>query len=115
MITAKIETSDGVGAKAAALIFVLLLTIASVSVGAMVAGYVLHVLWGWFVAPLFGVPVITIAQALGLMLVVRSFVGLKYTPQTDKPYSTLLAEATLRPLVVGAVVLGVGMVVKGFI
>lgn len=35
-------------------------------------GFVFSVLWGWFAAPLFGLPAITIPQAIGLSLVLSA-------------------------------------------
>ena len=45
--------------------------IVAVMVGsALWRGYVLSTLWGWFVVPLFGLPKLAIAPAIGLSLVV---------------------------------------------
>lgn len=36
----------------------------------ILSGYVLSVLWGWFIVPTFGLPLLTIPVAIGVMLVV---------------------------------------------
>ena len=46
------------------------------------SGFTLSVLWGWFMLPLFGLPALSIAQAYGLMLVVRVAKG--FDTKTDK-------------------------------
>lgn len=38
--------------------------------GSIFHGYVLSVLWGWFVVPTFGVPTLGLVSAIGLSLVV---------------------------------------------
>ena len=44
---------------------------------ALVQGWVLTVLWGWFVVPTFGVAHLPIAYALGLSATANLFVGAK--------------------------------------
>lgn len=43
----------------------------------LINGWALHLLWGWFVAPLFSLPGLTIGQAIGLSAVV-SFMTYQY-------------------------------------
>ena len=38
-------------------------------------GWVLTLLWGWFAVPLFGLPPLSLAPAIGLMVLVRFFLG----------------------------------------
>ena len=47
--------------------------VALVVVGSLMSGWALSTLWGWFVVPLFGLPSLTIAQAIGLSAVVSLF------------------------------------------
>lgn len=89
--------------------------LALIPLSAMWRGYVLTVLWAWFVMPTFGLPALGIAPAIGLALVV-SFL----THQSDaakKPegdfaerMATAVAYAFLLPLLV----LGIGWVVHQF-
>lgn len=44
----------------------------------LLSGFVLSVLWRWFVVPPFGLPELTVAQALGIALVVN-YVTRTYT------------------------------------
>jgi hypothetical protein len=41
------------------------------AVTAVLNGFALTVLWGWFIIPLFAAPALTTAQAIGLGLVVN--------------------------------------------
>ena len=39
--------------------------------GAVLSGWILTILWGWFAVETFHLPALTIAQALGISLIVR--------------------------------------------
>lgn len=47
----------------------IMFTVSGLVLAVVVRGWVLSMLWGWFIAPL-GVPEITIASAIGISLVV---------------------------------------------
>jgi len=88
-----------------------LLTIASIW-----KGYVLTVLWGWFVVPTFGLPALALAPAIGLAMVV-SFLTYQHTAsqEPDPDVSTRMAKAIAHTLVMPALVLGIGWVVARFV
>ena len=76
--------------------------------GAVYTGWVLSIMWGWFIAPL-GLPSITIPWAIGIMLSVGIFH--KYEAAEDPPPPVHLSIfRLLKP----AVLLGAGWVVKTF-
>jgi hypothetical protein len=50
-----------------------IIIIALIPLAAIFQGWVLTVLWGWFVAPTFNLPELSIATAIGLTLVVGMF------------------------------------------
>ncbi len=53
--------------------------------GPVWSGYVLSIMWGWFVVPIFHLPQLQIAVAIGLSIIVRM---LTYDPQeSDKKKS----------------------------
>lgn len=58
-------------------ITILLLIMAST---AIVNGYVLSVLWGWFVVPALGLPPLTIPSAIGLAMVI-GYLTHQYSPK----------------------------------
>ena len=66
---------------------------------AITHGWALSITWGWLIVPLFGLPVLNIPQAIGVMFIV-SFVA-KNTGDVDKSHSPteLLANAIGRAII----------------
>ena len=97
--------NDGCGVVLLALLAILLVLVVS----SIANGFVLSVLWGWFVVPLFEVPSLTITQAIGFSMVV-SFLTYQYN-DSDKKEEKSLAErivylillAIMRPVIVLAI------------
>jgi NADH:ubiquinone oxidoreductase subunit 6 (subunit J) len=77
------------------------------------SGYVLTHLWVWFVVPLFGLPALSLAGAIGVTLVV-SFMTFQYQRNNKddmtpgRRFGEVIGWITLRPLLA----LTVGWVVK---
>ena len=78
----------------------------------IVNGYVLSILWAWFVVPL-GLPVISVAHSIGLAVIIC---WLTYQYQTKKEEDDIkaLTEFALLFIVKPFAVLGVGYIVKQF-
>lgn len=59
-----------------------ILTFATVMmvVGSAVNGWALSTLWGWFIVPIFGLPSLTIPQAIGVSFVAALFRVYEYEP-----------------------------------
>jgi len=73
-------------------------------VSSVLNGYVLSVLWGWFVVPTFGAPQLSIAPAIGIALVVSYMTHQTHDCQKeDKSPGEKIAVGTailvLKPLV----------------
>lgn len=66
-----------------------------VALGAMWAGYVLMILWGWFVVPTFALPPLALAPAIGLALV-AGYLTHQYTPKAAKPEDDGKWDETVR-------------------
>lgn len=82
--------------------------------GGFWTGLALSVLWGWFIVPVFGLPVLSIAQAYGIALVVAC-VASKSSPEKEQGgFGAVLGNAFIRPPVVAAFVLLVGYIVKAW-
>ena len=64
-------------------------------VGAISGGWALSTLWGWFIVPVFGLPSISIVQAIGISLLVGSFKGSSQSSRKDKTTSESLGEITV--------------------
>jgi hypothetical protein len=62
-------------------------------------GYVLSVLWAWFMVPAFGLPALSVALAIGLSLIVGLVTHQRTGREIEKPFSlgVTVALATLAP------------------
>jgi len=85
---------------------------------ALVNGLVLSVLWRWFMVPIFHMQVLTVAQAIGVCITLRSFTAsASESSGDDEPFDVwgyirrALTTIVMRP----AVILGIGYVVKAFL
>lgn len=86
-------------------------------VGSIASGFALSVLWGWFVVPLFGVPNLTIAQAIGLSMVV-GFLTYQYHDNHKKEEMSLAGKIiylVLLAIIQPAVTLVIGYIVHLFV
>jgi hypothetical protein len=85
------------------------------AISAMWKGYVLTVLWGWFVVPTFGLPVLALAQAIGMSLVVSFLTHQSDATKEQKgSWSQRFAKSVAYALLMPALVLGIGAVVRQF-
>lgn len=81
-------------------------------------GYVLTVLWEWFVVPLFLVPSLSIPYAIGLVLVVGILINRKSLVKNEKKYeetSELVAAIFADIFLIPAIFLFIGWVLTKFI
>jgi len=89
-----------------------------IAVSSLLNGWALKVLWSWFVAPVFQVSSISIAQAIGISLL---FVLLQSSTRTsnnnssEKSPTTLLLEAVFLAVVTPLFAVGCGWVVSLFL
>jgi hypothetical protein len=56
------------------------------------SGYVLSVLWGWFLVPLLGLPEITISGAIGIAIIV-GYLTHQTQPTEDESFRDRMFEA----------------------
>lgn len=83
--------------------------IASLVISAIVSGYTIAILWGWFIVPTFHMAQLTLTQALGLGI----FAGyIAHTPSNTKDEE--LGTILLRPFVRSLLCLFVGFIVTLF-
>lgn len=82
-----------------------------VSLLVVLNGWALSVLWGWFIVPLFGLPVLSIPYAIGIALIAGMLKGHTKDPDTDDDKAAVLAKIFLFPFIA----LFIGWIVKGFI
>ena len=89
-----------------------------IALGSIVNGYVLKILWGLFIVPVFHLPTLTIAQAIGISIVVGMFTRRSSSSKKDgsnendkKKILTAFAEVFLMPFLA----LGIGWIVHQFV
>lgn len=73
-----------------------------VGISSILNGWVLSILWGWFIVPTFGAPDISVVQAIGLALVVRFLTASRSIEESDDSISK--EEKVQKALVVAVVV-----------
>lgn len=74
-------------------ILILALGVSIISI--ILNGFALSVLWGWFVAPAFGLPELSVGYAMGIAVLIDML-----NPTSQKPDSieAVIANAVLRPI-----------------
>ena len=88
-------------------------TFGVIALGAIWNGYALTVLWGWFVVPTFGAPMLALAPAIGLAMV-ASYLTHQYMPKVAREGDTwdqiwhAVGHTAMKP----ALALAIGWVVK---
>lgn len=94
---------------------IILGAIAAVIAAALVRGWALTVLWGWFLVP-YGLPTIGIATAIGISLIVGMFTAHLEQRQAKETKSGTDAVVTVAAHAFGAplLVLAIGWIVKSF-
>lgn len=75
-----------------------LIGLAVIPLAVMWKGFVLAKLWGWFLVDKFGLPALTIAQAIGLAIVVGMFSYIRAKDDEDEVWQPFVL-AFLGPLV----------------
>ena len=90
----------------------LMVLIVGVMASVVIDGYVLSLLWAWLVVPTFRIPALSIAQAIGIMLVV-GFIVEEHAVAGDgeNPLERIIGRTIVRP----AIVLAVGWIVTQWI
>jgi hypothetical protein len=77
---------------------------------AILNGWALSILWGWFVVPVFDVPQLGVVSAIGVAMVVTYLTASSSTETKKEDASKVLLATVLRPLIA----LLFGLIVKQF-
>ena len=94
---------------AAVTVFVLVGVFVLIPVLLIWKGFALSVLWGWFVAPLFGLPLLSIPSAIGICIVV-GLIRYRYDASDHEKSFKPLGMQFASP----AASLGVGWIIKTY-
>lgn len=84
-------------------------------VTALAHGFVLSTMWGWFMVPLFHLPPMNIAYALGVSLVVGMWTSKTSSKSDSKDTSAIVSELVMATIGTPAIVLFFGWIVKQFL
>jgi hypothetical protein len=90
-------------------LFVTVITLTFVE--AIFRGWVITYLWGWFIAPLFGLPLLTIPYAIGLTFTARVMLDTGQESKSDGG----LTEKFLTSIILSLLLLGVGWIIQLFV
>jgi hypothetical protein len=94
-----------------AVVGLLTVSLGLLGVSVLFNGFALSVLWGWFISSVFGLPVLTVGQAIGVSMVV-SFLTWQYkSDEGKKEWVEVLAEGIALAVVKPLVALAFGWVV----
>ena len=104
------ETESVVTVLGAGCLVVLLLAGASI-----VQGFVLAQMWAWFVVPLFHLPALSVAAAIGLALTVGMVTRNSEPEDKDKSTAERLITSLIKAFLAPVITLAMGWIVKGFI
>lgn len=84
------------------------------TLGAIWKGYVLTIVWSWFVVPTLGLPALTLVPAIGLALV-ASFMTYHYVYAKDtRSHGEQVGTAATLAFAYPLLVLGMGWVINQF-
>jgi hypothetical protein len=91
------------------------LIVISIIVGSIVNGYVLSILWGWFVIPVFKAPALSITTAIGLSLVINMLISRSNSSNKEKKeIGELIGETIGSTIFLPLFTLFIGWIVKLF-
>ena len=82
--------------------------------GALWRGYVLFLLWAWFMVPTFGAPTLSIPAAIGVSLIVAYLARDGRPEEKGKKFSEQLANGVVHAALAPLIALGIGSVVRVF-
>lgn len=82
-------------------------------VGSITYGWGLSVIWNWYMPNLFGSPSLTIAQAIGISMVIKMLVGTSSgTKDETKSFSERMLRTTLESVFMIIIFVGFAWIVR---
>ncbi len=88
--------------KASTFLIGFVLFFAFLVLSAMLNGYALSVLWGWFIVPTFGLPQLSVVAAIGVAMVV-GYLTNHQQPEKEDPYDDRSFGQKMGPVIALAV------------
>lgn len=85
-----------------------------VIIGSLMNGWALSVLWGWFMVPVFELPIISLVQAIGISMTIGLLVS--HTTDTDsKEWTDIVGTYIGRAIAYPILVVAIGWFVSGLL
>jgi len=85
-------------------------------VAAICVGWAIKILWGWFIVPIFGLPILTAAQAIGIGMTVGLLTGKSATTKKEEGDTLELAiKAMTYAVGMPAMTVGIAWIVTQFL
>lgn len=95
---------------------VLAIFLAAIVIGSIMNGWALSVLWTWFIVPIFKWPILSIAQAVGLGMVVSFLTRHSInTDDTSKDMTDAVGAVIANSAIYPVLVVGIGWIVTVFL
>lgn len=93
-----------------------ILVLALLVYGILASGFVLSILWGWFIVSAFKVPALSVPVAIGATVVARMLTGFSVSPKKDKERTQEEKNSALvLSLLMPWLILGMGWIVHLFV
>jgi hypothetical protein len=81
--------------------------------GSIYSGWILSIIWSWFMVPVFGLPSLSIAAGIGIKITVMSLVNPRKIEQTkDREFAEILADSFSQSFIGPTVVLFIAWIVR---
>ena len=95
----------------------IVLIVLALVIGTIIGGWVLSVMWGWFIVPIFHLPQLPIVYAIGIDLVVSFLTVPSHKIDTDKKGDAVrsITELLMTSIVTPLMYLGMGWMVLQFV
>ncbi len=82
--------------------------------GTITSGWTLSILWGWFVSPIFGLPTLSVIQAIGISLTVGFIKSKAPQHSDDRKVSDKLIESVSHMFIMPLLSVGIGWIILQF-
>lgn len=89
--------------------------IISLAYSALLGGFTLSTLWGWFVVPVFALPPLGLMNAYGLSLIASALKTIPSNDNQGKSLGAIIGESMIKSTFLSILVLACGYVAKAFV
>lgn len=80
-------------------------------IGTLMNGWALSILWKWFVIPIFGLPALSIIQAIGISMTVGLLISRSSADNSKKEWTEIVGGYIAYPVLA----VGIGWIISGLL